>query len=132
MSDYREGLYMLPEHMREAVAWWIGQGEPHPSQLGGFLRAVLTNDLMGAFAHADFENRHAMYQWSVFLWNDAPSGCHGSEDNLLAWYAAHHPDEAPPPPPSPASPSSGKVDVAVWRLEQVRAGEEEPPDPERR
>jgi len=96
MSDYRDGLYLLPEHMREHVCAWIEHGEPHPSLHGSFFRAVLSNDLIGAFAHADWINRAAMYQWSVFLFNDAPDGCHGSIETLMAWYRAHHPTAEQP------------------------------------
>lgn len=95
MSDYREGLHLLPEYMREAVSWWIEKGEPHPSRFGHFMWAVLTNDLSGSFAHADIQNRLAMFEWAVFLHNYAPRDCHGSEENLLAWYAAHHPETTP-------------------------------------
>ena len=98
MSEWREHLdELIPEHMHEAVLWWIEKGEPHPELLGSFMRAVLTNDLMGSFAHADLFNRLRMYDWTVFLYNFAPAPCHGSEANLLAWYAAHHPvtTEAP-------------------------------------
>lgn len=71
MSDYRKGLHRLPEHMRESSS---------------FMRAVLTNDLMGAFAHADETNAACMKGWVLFLYNHAPSECYGSLEKLNAWH----------------------------------------------
>ncbi len=90
MAEWREHLNLLPEHMRESVKWWIEKGEPHPTLLGSFLTAVLTNDLLEAFACADAINAASMRQWATFLHTYAPMGCHGSEERLLAWYEAHH------------------------------------------
>ena len=79
----------LPEHMRRAAELWAEQGLPHPLLLGGFMRAVLTNDLIGAFAHADETNTRAMKDWTMWLYNDAPSPCHGSAERLDAWHERH-------------------------------------------
>lgn len=76
---------ILPEHMRDAMRTWIET--PHnPRLLGSFMYAVLTNDLMGAFANADHINRASMYAWTVFLHNEAPAACFGSEARLLDWF----------------------------------------------
>jgi hypothetical protein len=75
MSDLRleRALQRLPEHMREDVRLWIGQGLPHPALMGGFFRAVLMNDLVEAFAFADDENARAMKAWAQWLYNDCPT-----------------------------------------------------------
>jgi hemerythrin-like domain-containing protein len=49
---------------------------------------------MDAAMRADHVNQRALFEWADFLHNYAPSGCHGSEEKLLAWYAAHHPKPA--------------------------------------
>jgi hypothetical protein len=98
-GEWREHLELLPEHMHQAIVEWIEQGEPRPDMMGSFLHAILTNDLMEAFARADFQNTVSMRDWVAFLQNFAPIGSYGSEANLLAWYAAQH---APPTPEEPA------------------------------
>src|SRR5262245_17278069 len=91
MADYRDGLHLIPEHMHEGIAMWIEKGEPHPSVMGSFQRAVLLNDLKGACAKADHINRVCIFDWADFLYNFAPSDCQGSAETLLAWYDYHHP-----------------------------------------
>lgn len=76
----------LPEHMQDAAREWAEHGLPHPDMLGSFMRAVLTNDLMGAFASADDVNGKRMRDWAMWLYNDAPSLCHGTEGRMLAWH----------------------------------------------
>ena len=93
MADLMVYAEMLPEHMRKAVCDWIERAEPHPSLLGSFMRSILTNDLMGAFAHADYNNRVSMFEWVTFLRNYAPTQCHGSWERLEHWYTAHHPEQ---------------------------------------
>jgi hypothetical protein len=82
------------------VQWWIEKGEPHPEMFGSFMLAVLTNDLYGAFAKADYENAANMHNWAIFLHTYAPMGCYGSNERLLAWYEARHPDKRRSPPPT--------------------------------
>jgi len=40
---------------------------------GGFLTALLSNDLMGAFGAADQTNINCMYKWATWLYNEMPS-----------------------------------------------------------
>ncbi len=54
------------------------------------MRAVLTNNLVEAFACADCENHTAMGHWAMWLYNDVPSPAWGSAEKLDAWYARHH------------------------------------------
>lgn len=92
--NYKDGLDTIPEHMRESISWWIEKGEPRVELMGHFLRAMLSNDLMEAFARADMDNAAAMRDWIAFLYNYAPYACYGSPEKLARWYDAHHP-EAP-------------------------------------
>lgn len=73
--------------MQDSVQEWIETAAFHPDVLGSFLYAVLSNDLIGALACADSENLRSLREWGMFLYNDAPSGCYGSREKLLKWYA---------------------------------------------
>jgi len=72
---------MLPEHMRDRMKLYIEQHVPP----GGFLRAVLENDLMGASAKADDINRNHLFDFCRFLYNEAPPNCFGSPDAVASW-----------------------------------------------
>ena len=73
----------LPEHMRTVARMYVERGfEP-----GGFLLAVLANDLKEAFVRADDVNRDRMFDWVAWLRNDVPRRCHGSRDAVSIWMA---------------------------------------------
>ena len=76
-----EAYDLLPSHMREGMRLWMERG----ICTGGFLSAVLRNDLMGAMEQADIENLHALPQYGRFLYNYAPHGSFGSRENFAAW-----------------------------------------------
>ena len=52
---------------------------------GGFLTALFSNNLIGAFSQADNVNTEAMKEWTVFLFNYIPSDCWGSKEKVQAW-----------------------------------------------
>lgn len=54
-------------------------------QPGGFLTAVLENNLMEAFARADDNNRANLFEICKYVYNDIPSGCHGSSEIVTRW-----------------------------------------------
>jgi len=54
-------------------------------QPGGFLTAVLENDLFGAFARADHLNQVTMFQIVKHIFNNEPSGCHGYKGVVEEW-----------------------------------------------
>ncbi len=72
---------MLPEHMRDAMRFYI-EDRIKP---GSFLTAVLENDLMEACARADHINLRRLHDFCLFLYNFAPGGCHGSPEKVRAW-----------------------------------------------
>lgn len=76
--------YGVPGHMWEGICAHIMTGRP----VGGFLTALLSNDLMGAYGKADENNIRAMHNWVMFLYNAAPVGSYGSEENVKRWRAA--------------------------------------------
>ena len=77
MYDYDR----LPEHMRGVMQRYIENKIPP----GGFLTAVLENDLAGAFGRADHINRHRIYDIVSFLYNEAPRACWGSPEAVTKW-----------------------------------------------
>ncbi len=77
--DYSE----LPEHMQGAMRRYVENGiEP-----GGFLTAVLCNDLMRAIGRADSINKGRIHDYVTWLYNSAPPSCFGSEEKVTAWIA---------------------------------------------
>jgi hypothetical protein len=52
---------------------------------GGFLRAVLENDLRGACERADDENAHDLYEIVRYCYNRIPAVCWGSPESVKKW-----------------------------------------------
>ena len=75
----------IPDHMRASVKRYLEEG----GEVGGFLMAVLCNNLSGAFARADQTNREALGDWVSWLWNDCPSDAWGSLAEVRAWQRTH-------------------------------------------
>ena len=73
--------WAVPEHTLPAILRYINDHiEP-----GGFLVAVLSNDLKESFARADIENREALFNIVAYLYNEAPENCWGSPEKVKAW-----------------------------------------------
>lgn len=68
----------------EAVAALRRYAE-HRIPTGGFLQAVLENDLMEAFARADETSRANLFEIVCFVYNELPSNCYGSKDKVREW-----------------------------------------------
>jgi len=75
------GWELIPAHMRGAMDRYICSGIPP----GGFLEAVLFNDLTGAVAKADQINRHRLVDIVQFLMWHAPADCWGSREAVQEW-----------------------------------------------
>ena len=73
--------YGVPAHCIEGLVAHVMTGR----EVGGFLTAVLSNDLMGAMDTADITNRQALHAYAVFLYNVAPRGAYGSRENVKDW-----------------------------------------------
>ena len=80
---------MKPE-TKDGLLRYAKEGIP----TGGFLRAVLENDLMEAFARADRQNTDDMEEIVSFVYNDLPSACHGSPEIVKKWLERFVPTEA--------------------------------------
>lgn len=57
----------------------------HRIPMGGFMTAVLKNNLKEACARADHINKNLIFEIVEWLYNEAPSGCWGSPNNVEAW-----------------------------------------------
>ena len=77
-SAEKEGV---PDHTINPLVMYIVYRIPP----GGFLRAVLENDLMEAFGRADQTNALCMKNIVSFIYNYAPMQCHGSNPKVQAW-----------------------------------------------
>jgi len=52
---------------------------------GGFLQAMLENDLMGVFGRADNDNLNRIREYLFYLNNEVPYGCWGSSERVNEW-----------------------------------------------
>ena len=74
--------YGVPEHCVDGLAGYLSGDYKRP---GGFLTAVLSNDLFGAFGKADETNMLAIRTYVLFLYNEAPGGSYGSPEHVNDW-----------------------------------------------
>ncbi len=75
--DYSE----LPDYMRRGMKLYLEYGE----MPGGFLTAVLANDLHFAAKRADMQNRFRFQQYIDFFLGSIPSKAWGSYENVYFW-----------------------------------------------
>lgn len=74
---------MLPEHTRSSLIRWIEVGRNKPP--GGFISALLSNNLREVFMRADdfnLPNIHYITQW---MFNHMPPGSYGEKGVLKSW-----------------------------------------------
>lgn len=75
------GRHLIPPYMWGGVErYMVNRIAP-----GHFLLALLSNDLMEAFARADDENAANMRRYCQFLYNYAPRGSYGSPVAVRDW-----------------------------------------------
>lgn len=77
------GSLVVPEHTIEALDDYFIRGYLP----GNFIICILTNNLYGAVASADFKNRHAIYEIVKLLTNTSkvPGGSYGSIQEVNNW-----------------------------------------------
>lgn len=73
--------------MKDITKYSIDAYVSHGTPLGHFLSAVMQNNLFEAFAHADEQNTNDMLEIVRYVYNQCPSGCHGSPAKVRDWYA---------------------------------------------
>ena len=71
----------VPDYTADSLARYVFDG----IMPGGFLTAVLENNLMEAFGQADNANSSAMKEIVTFIYNCVPSHCHGTSKKVCAW-----------------------------------------------
>lgn len=76
-ADYR----LIPQRVLESLYDYVNNRQP----TGGFLYAVLTNDLMTAIGKADKESLAAIREIVVFIHMEIPASCYGSHEAVNAW-----------------------------------------------
>lgn len=74
----------VPLHTRESLEGYARRGW----RPGGFVRAVLTNDLSEAAGRADHMNRRALPEIVALVQNELPMQSWGSEKAVRDWIAA--------------------------------------------
>jgi len=78
---FRAGLPPIPDHLCGGLRRYLGDG----FQPGGFLTAVICNDLMRAVAKGGPEELQALFSVAGWLHNSANWESHGSPEKMKAW-----------------------------------------------
>lgn len=73
--------YDIPAHTQGALERYV----EHGLAPGGFLKAVITNDLICAVMKADELNIVAIPEIVKFLYNRVPASCWSTDDNYYNW-----------------------------------------------
>jgi hypothetical protein len=79
-TDY-EKYHGIPELLRDSLIRY-GRDKIPP---GGFLRAILENDLFEAMGRADLENRLNIFHICDYIYNELPSTCWGDKEKVAKW-----------------------------------------------
>lgn len=74
---------MLDPWIKESLEAYVATGRP----VGGFLTAVLENDLKEAFGRADDQCTRNMRDIVAYCYNKLPIGCWGSPEAVSEWFA---------------------------------------------
>ena len=71
----------VPQHTLGGIRRYVEDRIPP----GGFLTAVLCNDLTEAVGRADSENTYALPAIVAYIYNETPADCHGSREIVAKW-----------------------------------------------
>lgn len=74
----------IPEHLLESLLAYLETGRP----TGGFLEAVIANDLLDAVGRADPTSLSALKAICQFVYVEVPMEARGSREAWRAWVAA--------------------------------------------
>jgi len=80
-APYHFQKFTIRPQMIAAIRRYVDEGL-YP---GGFLTAVICNDLNGAINRADDENLHNLPAFVAYFYNQTPIGCWGSQENMRVW-----------------------------------------------
>lgn len=81
IAQARRQYPTIPDTTLDGIFRYVSRHQPP----GGFIRAVLENNLAEAFGRADDSNRFALFGILRLLHNNVPSGCWGHPDKVNAW-----------------------------------------------
>ena len=70
-----------PDHVRDTLQRYLEQGYGP----GGFLSAVLSNDLMASVDRADNTSLAVLPAIVSWLHNEVPTACYGSPQRVRSW-----------------------------------------------
>jgi hypothetical protein len=70
--------------LQQALVLYVNYGY----KPGSFTTAVLTNDLRGAFGNSDGESEMHLRSLLMWLYNEAPFSCWGTEKRVQEWMKA--------------------------------------------
>ena len=73
----------VSQTVRDSLKRYVENGIP----TGGFLQAVLENNLMEAMGRADLYNRVNLFDICSYVYNEIPYACHGSKEIVATWLA---------------------------------------------
>ena len=76
-----EDFYKMPTLTKECIDNYVKLRIP----TGGFLYAVLTNNLSEAIGRADENNMKCIVGIVRYIYNECPAACWGSEDRVMEW-----------------------------------------------
>lgn len=85
IEELRALIKMVPEHLRAGLWRWAGFG----TRPGGFLQAVIRNDLCEAVNRADAASLQGLKPLALWLYNFAPGPSWGSREALDGWEQQH-------------------------------------------
>lgn len=71
--------------MRQDIKFSLDEYIVHRVPTGGFLNAVLTNNLFEAFSRADLGNRRNMFEIVSYIYQNFPIGSYGSPKLVKEW-----------------------------------------------
>jgi hypothetical protein len=77
----------IPDDVRQTLALYV----EHRIQPGGFLTAVLENDLREACGRADDECRECLFDIVCYIYNELPAACWGDRGAVHRWLTAEVP-----------------------------------------
>ena len=73
----------IPERIKNSLDRYA----QHHVPTGGFLKAVLENDLQEAVARADEDTLMALRTICAYVYNELPSPCWGTREKVTKWLA---------------------------------------------
>jgi len=80
-KEYRFQQFYIPSRMMLGIRRYIDDR----ISPGGFLKAVISNDLKNAVGRADDENIQNLPAYVSYFYNEAPSLCWGSVKKMDEW-----------------------------------------------